>query len=83
MDPGAVLELIVAVGSVQKEHPALVPALVLGTQLVDPERGALVDLHPTCAANEKSQSGIVTAIYNKFYKYKSGILAPLCKPNFY
>lgn len=50
VDPGAVLEVGVGAVAVEEEHAALVPALVLGAQEVDAQRGAFLDPHATCAA---------------------------------
>lgn len=48
VDPGPVLEVGVVAGSVEEEHAALVPALVLSAQQVDAQRRAFLDPHATC-----------------------------------
>lgn len=64
VDPGAVLELIIVVGAVEEQHPAFVPALILGTQSVDLQRGPSLDPYPTCiAVGEKTTILLIKSSY--------------------
>lgn len=56
VDPGAVLEVGVSAVPVKEEHAALVPALVLGTQKVDAQRGAFLNPHTTCTPRSSCHS---------------------------
>lgn len=54
MDPAAIVEGVVLL--FQHEDPALVPALVLGADLIDLQRGLAVQARPSCNRYGKSDS---------------------------